>query len=541
MPQAHRSLTKQGKATALFCQVQKTVGQGIKIKDTRLAVLNLNSSAKGGHRDCQLYTINCQLPLKVVFHLDFSIHQALSTHNAISFHMPGHKRRALFALDLPWHLDVTEIAGFDNLHAPQGLLADAQARAAQFFGSKSAYFLVNGSTGGILAGIYACTQAGDKILIARNCHKSVYHAIELLNLRPVYLEPAQGLDFCGSIGDDVAQVLEQHPDIRLVVITSPTYEGVISPVSSFAPLLRRRKIPLLVDQAHGAHLGITRLDGSTYANAITQGADIVVHSLHKTLPGLTQTAIAHLQGGLVDSARFQHALSIFQSSSPSYPLLASIDGCVTYLREHGEKAFAAWQKNLDDFYKTTDRLQHLRLFDTTDNHRHNCHSIAKHDFTKLLILCNGTSMSGTELSLILRKKYNIELELAHSNYALAMTSPCTTAEDLRHLAQALLEIDKTCTPVPPRPIISLPPMPESVMPIAAALNAPGKFAAMRDSIGKIAQTYLWCHPPGIPLLIPGQRVTADVVDAVHALQKQGIIIHSTKPAAPGQLAIADGC
>jgi len=151
--------------------------------------------------------------------------------------MPGHKRRALHSPDLPWRLDLSEIHGFDDLHAPEGILLAAQARAARLWGSDAAYFLVNGSSGGILAGIYACTRPGDQILIARNCHKSVYHAVELLGLCPIYVEPpiVSEIGMAGRISPEaVARQLEAHPDIRLVVLTSPTYEGVLSDVEAIA-------------------------------------------------------------------------------------------------------------------------------------------------------------------------------------------------------------------------------------------------------------------------------------------------------------------
>ena len=248
--------------------------------------------------------------------------------DAYPFHMPGHKRRpGALGGALPEALDITEIDGFDDLHDPEGVLAEAMERAARLYGSKKARFLVNGSTCGILAGIHAAAPRGSTVLVARNCHKSVYHAIELLDLRPVYLAPRLDVrsGVAGSIDPaEVETALAAHPDAKLVVITSPTYEGVMSELPGIALRCRRAGVPLLVDEAHGAHFGLR----GGFAASATGCADLVVQSLHKTLPSPTQTALLHWNSDLIPFEAVEHGLDIFETSSPSYPLMAAMHGAV---------------------------------------------------------------------------------------------------------------------------------------------------------------------------------------------------------------------
>ena len=335
---------------------------------------------------------------------------ALQAHNKVAFHMPGHKRNtALLGDALPYALDITEIEGFDHLQRPHGVLLDIMRRAQALWHSDGTYLSVNGSTGAILAGIRAMTQPGDEIIVARNCHMSVFHAIELCHLRPVFLEP-QWLPAWGIYGQVTQQSFDslraQHPGAALCVLTSPSYEGIISEICT--------DMPLLIDAAHGAHLALPK-------------ADVVVHSLHKTLPALTQTALLHVQGTRVDRERLEHNLRIFQTSSPSYVLLASIEECITLLEQNRANWFAAWQVHLDQFYAHAQRWQNLRLFEPQDK-------------SKLLIQCDA------EVAVKFLRGRGIEPEYAHQNRILLMTSPCDTDEMMTKLTEALDELDKCALP-----------------------------------------------------------------------------------------------
>lgn len=330
--------------------------------------------------------------------------QALKEINTIPFHMPGHKRNtALLGNTLPWKTDITEITGFDNLQNPEGVLRDLMRRAAALWGSKAAYLSVNGSTGAILAGLRAMVNHGDTVLIAKNCHMAVFHAAELCNLRVILLEP-EWLPAWGVYGkitqEALKQALDEHPEASLCVITSPTYEGVCSELSC--------PIPLYVDAAHGAHLPLPR-------------ADLANVSTHKTLPALTQTALLHVLSERVDIPKLERQLRIFQTSSPSYVLMASMEQCVAMLEEQREELFAAWDLRLDEFYAHAQQWKNLRLFRPDDK-------------SKLLVRC------GTGAGEFLHK-YRIEPEYIHNGNALFMTSPCDTDEMMAALAAALDALD----------------------------------------------------------------------------------------------------
>ena len=422
-----------------------------------------------------------------------------------AMHMPGHKRnasRARYLTALGARLDITEIDGFDNLHDPKGLLKDAMARAARLWGSERAFFLVNGSTCGILAGIRAATEPGDRVIVARNSHQSVYHALELMDLDACYLLPEydRALGAYGSVAPDaVERALDECPSARLVVVTSPTYEGAVSDIAAISRLTHARGVPLMVDEAHGAHLGFSP---SFPPGAVAAGADIAVQSLHKTLPSLTQTAIAHV-GGLIDPERFQAQLDIFETSSPSYLLMASIDGCVRLIEREGKEAFARWAKELDAFDRAARGLTHLSLPGHGAPSGLMAHAF---DRSKILISTRGADITGPRLSEALRARYSIELEMAACDHALAMTGLIEPDGALQALAGALLEIDRELAPSAEGEPFEAPAIPERALPIARATRMPREAAPLAESLGRVSAQYAWAYPPGVPLIAPGERV-----------------------------------
>jgi len=350
---------------------------------------------------------------------DTPLASTIKTLDSIPFHMPGHKRNAAMLGDaLPWAMDITEIPGFDNLQHPEGVLRGLTRRAAALWGSKAAYISVNGSTGAILAGIRAMTEQGDKILVARNCHMSVFHAMELRELQPVYLEP-EWLPEWGIYGRVTQEALDQalaaHPDAALCVITSPTYEGMQSELAC--------PVPLYIDAAHGAHLPLPK-------------ADLVNTSTHKTLPALTQTALLHVMTGRVDLSNLEHQLRVFQTSSPSYLLMASIEQCVALLEERRTALFSAWQRRLDVFYDHAKQWRSLRLLQPDDR-------------SKLVVYCGFDPAD-------LLHKHRIEPEYIQNGRVLFLTSPCDTDGMMAALAAALDEIDAQTPKIEP-PSYPIPP------------------------------------------------------------------------------------
>lgn len=456
-------------------------------------------------------------------------------------HMPGHKRNAaLCGPDLPWSLDITEIGDFDDLHAAEGILQEGMERAAALYGSDRAFYLVNGSSGGILAGVRACVKRGDTVLIARNCHRSVYHSLELNGLMPVYLEPTVD-DMSGILGSitpaHVRAALEKHPDARLCVITSPTYEGVVSDVRGIAGALHDKQLPLLVDEAHGAHFGFSL---AFPESAVTCGADIVVQSVHKTLSGLTQTALLHVCGNIVSADEIARQLMIFETSSPSYVLMTSIDECVRRMEREGAALMNGYSAQLSAFDDAVRGLTHLRVLcyghDAIKNHP----AFGGFDPGKIVISTRGTALTGRALFDLLRNEYGLQLEMASTDYVLAMTSPFDTEEGLVRLARALLAIDASVRPSEnPGFPAALPPAPEQVLPIDEALAKNRRAVPVKDCAGAVCAEYVWAYPPGIPILTPGQRVTEDCLAAIARLFSSGVSLYSTSGALPGELMAAD--
>ena len=460
---------------------------------------------------------------------------------AVPAHMPGHKRNtALLGEELPYALDITEIDGFDNLHEADGILASGMTRAAALYGSGRAFYLVGGSTAGVLAGIRAATRPGDRVIVARNCHRSVYHALELCRLRPCYLTPPaiEGAGVCGSISaDQVRKRLEEHPDARLVVVTSPTYEGVISDVEGLAQLCHEHGIPLMVDEAHGAHLGWEPFP----SGAVAAGADLVVHSLHKTLPSLTQTGLLHVSGCRVDPLEVERQLAVFQTSSPSYPLMASIDRCVRLMAGPGRQWMKDYANRLACFDRQMTSLRHLSIFGHTGKLPLEAFGL---DPGKLWICCRGgifgaLPLTGVRLAQILRRDYCIETEMASASGVLAMTSLCDSDETFERLARALTAVDSACT-FRPKELGAeppLPPVPKQILPMEEALGAAHAFLPLERCEGCVSAEYVWAYPPGVPLLAPGEAVTDDVIHFIRRTIEQGIILHSTARRLPDALRV----
>ena len=293
------------------------------------------------------------------------------------FHMPGHKRKSL-AFPNPYEIDITEIDGFDNLHHATGIIKEAEVRGAELYHSKRCFFLVNGSTCGLLAAISAVTRRGDKVLVARNCHKAVYHALYMNELQAEYLYPSitkNGIQ--GQITvEQVQESLYENPDAVAVILTSPTYEGIVSDVAKIAEVCHEHGIPLIVDEAHGAHFGF---GGGFPENAVKLGADAVIMSLHKTLPSFTQTALLHLTSDRIDEKRVERYLSIYETSSPSYIFMAGMDACIRLVTENGQKLFADYRNRLTDFYKKTADLQYLHVMQNGNGFRLLCAGNDKSD------------------------------------------------------------------------------------------------------------------------------------------------------------------
>ena len=440
------------------------------------------------------------------------------------FHMPGHKRRKDDFAN-PFLIDITEIEGFDNLHHAEGILKDAQDRAAALYHSEETYFLVNGSTCGILAAVSACMTRGGKILMARNCHKAAYHAAYLRGLDIEYLYPEKedifGIN--GGIHEDIVEkALEEFQDIQAVMITSPTYDGVVSNVEKIAQIVHRKGIPLIVDEAHGAHFGFHEYFPKS---SVEMGADLVIHSLHKTLPSLTQTALLHVNGNRVDRECLRKFLDIYQTSSPSYVFMAGMDSCVCLLEKRGGELFESLRRNLEVFYKQTESLGCIYLANHGLMGKSGIHDF---DRSKLVISARNAGFTGNQLANLLRNRYHLELEMAGGSYGLALTSISDTEEGFLRLSEALKEIDACLenkieknTEKSTLAIEDIVIKNEVWCRIHEALESPGESVLLKKAEGKICREFVYLYPPGIPMLVPGEIISREVLGKIRRLVREG--------------------
>ena len=484
--------------------------------------------------------------------------------DAYPFHMPGHKRREIpdgipGGFPDPYGIDITEIDGFDNLHHAEGILKDAMDEAAAIYGTDRSWYLVNGSTCGILSAVFATTENGGKILTARNCHKAVYHAICLNRLEAEYLYPEEITKFGingGIRAEDVRKALEKDAmrcagnsgdvrgkitKIQAVLITSPTYEGVVSDIRAIADAAHEYGIPLIVDEAHGAHLEYADQCHSFPKSALEYGADIVIQSLHKTLPCFTQTAILHVKGKLVDQDRISRYLSMFQTSSPSYLFMAGMERCIRYMDGDGRNEMVRYEKRLEHFMERMEGLQVLEVLDREICGKYR--TVAGWDPSKIVVsTMRAEDFHGEELAETLRRKYHLEMEMTAPEYVIAMTSLMDTEEGFERLGTALLEIDgalrrrmesgrkEKAASETPEGLESKLSHPVRRTLICEAMDADTERTALQDTVGKVSAEFVYLYPPGIPIITPGEVFTDVIVEKIVAYKAAGLLVQG--PADP---------
>ena len=448
------------------------------------------------------------------------------------FHMPGHKRNPDSVRgDFPFERDITEIEGFDNLHHPEDILLEAQKNVSKLYGTKESYYSVNGSTAALLAAISAAVPRKGQILVARNCHKAVYHAMYLRELKPTYIYPQMDMKWWingGIFPDKVERCLAENPEIKAVLITSPTYDGVVSDVKAIAEITHKYEIPLIVDEAHGAHFHFSNYFPTS---AVELGADLVIQSFHKTLPAMTQTAILHNCSDRVDGRLIRRFMGIYQTSSPSYILMASIDACIDTMAAEGYEMFREFTKMLEQARKRLSQCRYICLADPEKD----VNGVFDYDRSKLIFSTVNSTLTGAQLYDILLERYHIQMEMETETYALALAAVGDREEGFERLCQAIEEIDREEEQKVKK--LDLTGMEErkmdakamhcvlnQVLSVSEAMETESESCILEECIGRISAEFAYLYPPGIPLLTPGEQITGKFIRNIKIYTEEGLYL-----------------
>ncbi|GGB50940.1 hypothetical protein GCM10011409_30620 [Lentibacillus populi] len=445
-----------------------------------------------------------------------------SEQHPISFHVPGHKNGSIFLDDakntfnhiLP--IDLTELTGLDDLHAPNGVIAEAEQLAANFFGANQTFFLVGGSTVGNLAMILAACSAGEKIIVQRNSHKSIINGLELSGAMPVFIAPL----YDESVGrfthpdiDTLKQALEIHPDVKAVVLTYPDYFGKTYPLRQMIDLVHSYNIPILIDEAHGVHFSL----GDPFPpSALKLGADIVVQSAHKMAPALTMASYLHMKTERIAADRIAHYLQMLQSSSPSYPLMASLDIARSFLASISPTDIEAVKTSVMQVRKSFALSGFWNLLPITE-----------FDDPLKLTLSVKPGLTGFELAHYFEQG-GIYPELATHNQVLFIhgLQPFEKLMQLRKVMKSVMDQLKI---IESHATIEITKMFSKKM---GTLSLPYQkmnqhktaTVSLKQAIGKVAAEAVIPYPPGIPLVMKGERITGDHIKIIEQLIIQGVTI-----------------
>lgn len=453
---------------------------------------------------------------------------------AVSFHMPGHKKGKAYKKtgfdflsgDL-LAMDTTEVPGIDNLHSPEAAILSAQRLAAVAFGADESFFLVNGTTCGIYSMIMASAEPGDKIIIPRNCHRSVYGSVILGRLIPVYIDPEIDEEMGIAMGikpETLEYTLEKHRDIKAVVITNPSYYGTCSDLKKIAEIVHGRGAVLLVDEAHGSHFGFNeRLP----MNALAAGADMTAQSIHKTLPAMTQGSMLHVRYGRINIERLKLFLQLTQTTSPSHIMLAALDSARYIMQEKGRGLlddiidWSNWARN---------EINNIPGLYCLSPDRIGSYGVADLDPTRITVNFGALGISGAKAEAILRENFKIQVEMSDLYNIVAITTIGNSRDEYERLVKALREIAvskgskktafKAATVGQKSPELCIMPW--------EAVYCEKEHVEFKKSIGRICGEMIIPYPPGIPVLMPGERITAEAYAYLRACVEQGLKINGAR-------------
>jgi len=440
--------------------------------------------------------------------------------NPVPFHMPGHKLGRGFPKDVGREmlsLDVTEIPGMDNLHAPEGVIREAQELAAKAFCAEKTYFLVNGSSGGIHAIVMALCKPGDKLIVARDCHKSVIGAMILAGVEPVYVMPEFIDDFAitGTVDAlNLTRAIELNPDAVGVLITRPNYYGICSDIESIARTVHAHGMILMVDEAHGAHLCFS---DCLPKSAMEAGADICVQSAHKTLPAITQGAYLHVKSGKVDIERLEFFLDLLQTTSPSYIIMSMLDVARCIMAEKGTGLLNNLLNGINSLATLIDGYTGIRLLKEKDV------SGGSLDRTRIVINLKEFGRTGYETEAILRNDYNIQVEMSDFYNIVCIATIADGAAELEYLGKSLADLNasySTKQPLPDKYVRKMQ-LPIQAMELKDAKNVKYIKLPLNKASGRISRNIITPYPPGIPLVCPGEIIMEEIVEYIYNIIKLG--------------------
>ena len=456
------------------------------------------------------------------------LYYALKKHAQIhptSFHVPGHKYGHVFPENTKndfasiLHLDATELTNLDDLHEPSGVIKKAQSLAAELYRVKNSYFLVGGSTSGNLAMILASCKKGDTVFVQRNCHKSIIHALRLAGVKPVFLLPEYDERHHLPVGLSVKKLekaLESFSDVKALILTSPNYFGMSVTKSEFKKVIQlahSKQIPVLVDEAHGAHFIL----GDPFPTSSTRlGADLVVHSAHKTLPAMTMGSYLHFNSNLVCKEKLEYYLQVVQTSSPSYPIMASLDIARYFLAQLEKEKVDELFLHIQDFRKQLQQIEQIEVLPLQSSNYIG-------DPLKLTIQTN-TDLSGFDLQKRLENK-KIFVEMADP-YHVLFVLPLIPLKNTEELTAQIADVVKDQPVRKNRKTFHLKEIeqvPISVLDLSFEQmeNSQVKEIALQDAVGSISASTIIPYPPGVPLLMAGEKVRPSHIETILFLKDHG--------------------
>ncbi|MGX9758477.1 aminotransferase class I/II-fold pyridoxal phosphate-dependent enzyme [Clostridioides difficile] len=439
----------------------------------------------------------------------------------ISFHMPGHKKGKIYeklgyinVLENLYKMDTTEIIGTDNLHSPEGIIKASQENTAKIFKSDYTYYLVNGSSCGIQSAIMSVCNPKSKIIVNRDCHQSVINGCILGDVDIEYIpcEISKDTNILKGVNViNVIDIIDKNLDAKAILLTYPTYYGMTYDLEYICNYAHSKNIVVIVDEAHGAHLGLSERLPKT---ALEQGADIVIQSTHKTLPSFTQSSMIHVKGERVDLDKISNMLRITESSSPSYLLLSSLELAVDIYKNKGKELMEELLNNIGIFKNNVNK--NLEIYSTNDK-------------TKVFISAKSIGLTGYELENILRKKYNIQVELSNYYGVLLICTIGNSTQDFISLETALNDITVKEFKSTKLDNIKYPvDIPKKILTPREAFYKIKKSVKIYDSIGKICGESIVPYPPGVNIISPGEIISKEIIDYLKFCSSKGMVISGVK-------------